>query len=346
MNLPNKINADSIRKTGISVVVPAYNAASWLPKTVPKINESLLTAKVKNAEIIIVDDGSTDNSSLIAKKIKLSYPVIVLKQKNQGRFHARKTGISKAKYEHILLIDTRVFIDKYSLQHVLETMEQNSAKVVWNAHVNVDKKGNVFARFWDAIVQIAWRKYFSNPREISYGLKEFDYYPKGTTCFFAPKDVLLDAITEFERYSKVDKTSNDDTLMIRNIAKSHNINVSPVFSCLYHARTDIKQFIKHSFHRGQVFVDGFLHPGNRYYLPLILFLILSFTSLILIILKPELRLLFFILFLALWVSELGIALISRIDKKDALSLWILSPLFVMSYGLGIWLATLRRKSYK
>ncbi len=59
-------------------------------------------------------------------------------------------------------------------------------KEVWNGHVIVEKKGNIIARFGDAITFIGWRRYLAHPRDCSYGLKDFDHYPKGTTMLLCP----------------------------------------------------------------------------------------------------------------------------------------------------------------
>lgn len=60
----------------------------------------------------------------------------------------------------------------------------------------------MYARFWEAITFVAWRRYFANPRDMSYGIKDFDMYPKGTTCFFVPKTVIEDANSWFEKILK------------------------------------------------------------------------------------------------------------------------------------------------
>ena len=86
----------------ISVIIPAYNIEKYLPACL----DSVLAQDFSSYEIIIIDDGSTDNTPSIcdeyAKKFKNS---IVIHQKNAGLSSARNTGIKHAKGEYVALID-------------------------------------------------------------------------------------------------------------------------------------------------------------------------------------------------------------------------------------------------
>lgn len=325
----------------ISVVIPTYNGERWLFETIEKISEAIEQAKVDKYEILIVNDGSTDGTVKTVKDIieQTNIPIRLVSQENGGRFIARRTGTDNAKFPYLLFVDTRVFIGKNSLKYVLTQLSKDVSRNVWCSHVRVDKEGNIYARFWEAIAYVAWRKYFSNPRDISYGIKEFDDYPKGTTCFFIKKDVLKEANDWFVKNTKDLKTSNDDTLLIRHIAEKHSINVSPGFWCLYHARGSLSQYTKHVYHRGRVFVDGFLrNDGNRFFIPLIMFLFISVLLPILLIIKPILIVPIMLLGFTAWLLELVIILVLRVPIKDGLSLFVLTPIFSIFYGAGIWRA--------
>jgi hypothetical protein len=272
------------------------------------------------------------------------YKIVVLDQENKGRFLTRKAGLLAATKQTILFIDSRVFLHPESLKFVVNQIKRDPSKVVWNGHVIVDKKGNVIARFGDAITFIGWRRYFAHPRTCSYGLDDFDHYPKGTGCFFAPKGMILDAVEEFEKQTYDIKNSSDDTHLIRIIARDYRINLSPSFSCTYHARTKLKQFIVHSYNRGRFFVDGFLRPGNRFFYPLVLFL--AFSAVLMlgvalsIVFLPIVAIIMAVGALMFWGLELFTALLLKVEPKDAASLFVLTPLFAICYGLGIWRATI------
>lgn len=326
----------------VSAVLPTYNGSSWLPKSIPRLDKALKQAGVANAEILVVNDGSTDDTLEVLQTIHTEYPMRVISQPNGGRFLARKLGTEEAKYKYILFIDTRIYIEPNGLKFIVEEMAQNPERKVWTSHVYLDKKSNIYARFWDAIASVAWRRYFSNPRDYSYGINEFDYFPKGTTCFFVPKETIEEANDWFAANTKDLKTSNDDTLLIRRIAERTNININPKFSCIYHARSNFKQYLKHVFHRGKVFVDGFLRrDGNRFFWFIIAFLVGTVALPIVLILFPHLILPLLAIAATGWAASLALILLLGINPKDALSLFILLPPFILSYGAGIWAATVK-----
>lgn len=331
---------------GISVVIPSHNGADWLPVTLSKIEKALLrsTIDIKKTEIVIVDDGSSDSTKEIVKNLtkniqsKISY----VYQKNQGRYVTRKNGVKKAKYNYIWFVDTRVHPNADSLKYAVSEIKKGDKNLVWNAHVYVQKEGNIIARFMDAVTFIGWRKYFSNPRRCSYGLKEFDYYPKGTTSFLVPKKIIVNAINEFDQEERDLKKSSDDTHLIRIIARDNPINLSPQFSCVYHARNTFKAFAQHSYHRGQVFVDGFFRPDTRFYVPIILFLIISLSIAISIVIYPMYTPYLIVAGGILWLAELLTALILGVSAKDSFSLFALTPVFAICYGLGVWKAVIKK----
>jgi len=334
----------SVLEAGLSVIVPTYNGAAWLPETMKHIEAALLKAAVKKCEILVVNDGSTDDTLSVVTKLKsaLGLPLRIVSQANGGRFVARRTGTNEAKYPNLLFVDTRVFIGESSLAYIIEQQRKDDSRQVWCSHVRVDSKGNIYASFWETVAFVAWRKYFKNPRDTSYGIDEFDDYPKGTTCFFITKSILQDANTWFESNTKDLKTSNDDTLLLRYIAQENSINISPDFWCLYHARASLKQYTKHVFHRGKVFVDGFLrNDGNRFFIPLILFLILTVVVPIAVIVHPPLLVPLILGGFIGWVFELVLIILLGVPIKDALSSVLLSPIFAVYYGAGIWNAFIK-----
>lgn len=339
-----KSQKSDVLRGGLTIIIPTFNGSPWLGKTIAELNKAIRKTDLKKFEIIIVNDGSTDDTLETIKEVtkNTKLPIRVHTQANSGRFVARRTGTNAARYPYLLFIDTRVFIGEESLDYVLKQHAEDSSREVWCAHVRVDTTGNIYARFWEGITYIAWRDYFSNPKDISYGISDFDRYPKGTTCFFIKKSILVEANEWFVKNTKDLKDSNDDTLLIRHIAKGSSINISPSFWCLYHARSKFYPYIKHVFHRGKVFVDGFLrNDGNVYFWPLVGFLVTTFLASAFILAQPWTAILILSILLIGWVLELFAILFFRVPIKDGLSLWLLSPIFSVSYGLGIWTAFIR-----
>ena len=219
-------------------------------------------------DLVVVDDGSTDGSGEAAAGAAAGrLPCRVLSQPNRGRFRARLAGLEAADGELVLLLDARVRLHADALAFVGERVA--AGERVWNGHVDVDASGNPYGAFGNVLVALAWRDYFREPRTTSYGLEDFDRYPKGTTCFLAPRELLLEAFATFStRYDDL-RHANDDTPVLRALAARERIHLSPSFGCTYTPRGSLPSFVRHSLHRGVVFLDGHgrprvaLLPGRR-----------------------------------------------------------------------------------
>lgn len=97
----------------ISICIPSYNQQEYLSEAI----ESAINQTRKADEIIVVDDGSTDNSLAIAKK----YPVKVIAVTNKGLPGARNAGIMNATSDYILFLDA----DDMLLENCLEELEKH-----------------------------------------------------------------------------------------------------------------------------------------------------------------------------------------------------------------------------
>lgn len=332
-----------MRKIGLSIIIPLYNAKDWIVPTINCLVDSLELADF-DAEIIVIDDGSKDGSAEMTQTARIPNNVTfkLIKQANTGRYLARKRGVDASSKQNILFVDSRVFVDKGSLPFLYEKLKDNTDQL-WNGHVNIDKKGNIFARFWDAIVCIAWRKYFRRPRTTNYGIKDFDYYPKGTGFFYVPKKRLLAAMDYFEKTTNDIRNSSDDTLLIRYMNERQDIHLSPEFSCLYHGRSSLKGFLKHAYGRGRFFIDGFLRPGTRFFVPLIAILALSVFVVVALVAWPMLTAQVLVVGALLLVAGLFIgALILGVTVADSFALALLGVPFSIVYLAGLWRGVSRR----
>lgn len=119
---------DNIRKKDclVSVVIPVYNVEKYIVQCL----DSIIKQTYENIEIIIVDDGSTDNCPLICdnysekdKRIKVVHKV------NGGLSDARNAGIKLSKGEFICFVDSDDYVDKKMIQKLLEGITINDADI-------------------------------------------------------------------------------------------------------------------------------------------------------------------------------------------------------------------------
>ena len=89
----------------LSIVMPAYNEESRLPQTLPQVAK-FVEAQDYKAEVLVIDDGSTDRTAEIVEKISEKHPSIhLVRAKHGGKGHAVKTGMLQVKGEYAFLCD-------------------------------------------------------------------------------------------------------------------------------------------------------------------------------------------------------------------------------------------------
>ena len=101
----------------VSIIIPAYNAAPFISRSV----ESALNQTYPDCEIVIVDDGSTDDTAIVLDNLAQEYDNIkVVHQENKGLAETRKTGIHASKGDYILHLDA----DDWLMEDAVERLMQ------------------------------------------------------------------------------------------------------------------------------------------------------------------------------------------------------------------------------
>lgn len=112
----------------VSVIVPVYNVKKYLEKCLKSLVEQTLI----NIEIIVVNDGSTDNSKEIVEKIRKQFPdkIVYVEKENGGLSDARNYGIPYAKGEYIAFFDSDDYVEKDMYKKMYEIAKKENSDMV------------------------------------------------------------------------------------------------------------------------------------------------------------------------------------------------------------------------
>ena len=122
----------------ISVIVPVYNSMDCLERCISSIQKQTY----QRIEIIIVDDGSTDNTGALAEKLALPDKRIkVLHKENGGSSSARNLGLSVAKGEYIGFVDADDYIEPMMYERLLLAALEANVTMVQTSRDEIDDNG-------------------------------------------------------------------------------------------------------------------------------------------------------------------------------------------------------------
>ena len=111
----------------LTVVIPVYNVEKYLKRCI----DSILIQEWKNYDILLVDDGSTDNSPQICEDYAKAYDIIsVIHKENGGLSEARNTGISNAEGEYVYFLDSDDWIEPNTFSDLAEVIESDQYDII------------------------------------------------------------------------------------------------------------------------------------------------------------------------------------------------------------------------
>jgi len=110
-----------MNNTNLSIIIPVYNAQKYLAAAL----ESIIQTKKQNYELILIDDGSTDESLKICEQYNKQFPFIkVIHQENKGVSEARNRGIEASKGKYLFFMDADDEISSSFLKKMLLTSDE------------------------------------------------------------------------------------------------------------------------------------------------------------------------------------------------------------------------------
>ena len=141
-------------KPAISVIIPVYNAQDGIKRCV----DSLLNQSFKDFEIILLNDGSKDNSLKILKEYESKYGFIrVIDKQNEGVAVTRNKGILLAEGEYIMFMDNDDFVDSDYIETFYQAIHEKNLDLVIGGYKRVNQDNQII--FSQDIQQSEWSKY-------------------------------------------------------------------------------------------------------------------------------------------------------------------------------------------
>ncbi len=114
----------------LSIIMPCYNERH----TIEKVVDAVLSSPVRNAEVIIVDDCSTDGTrDILSSQIASRVSRVIFHDRNRGKGAALRTGIAAATGDFVIIQDTDLEYDPQEYPFLLEPLAQNKADVVYGS---------------------------------------------------------------------------------------------------------------------------------------------------------------------------------------------------------------------
>jgi glycosyltransferase involved in cell wall biosynthesis len=133
-----RMNRDSLPKVSVSVVITCYNYGQYVEKAI----ESVFLQTYEDFEIILVDDGSTDDSEQRIRPFLSDKRLTYIRQKNKGQANAKNTGIKHAKGEFIAFLDADDLWETTKLEKQLALFSNDKTGVVFSRARYIDKNGS------------------------------------------------------------------------------------------------------------------------------------------------------------------------------------------------------------
>lgn len=150
----------------VTVIIPVYNSENYIARCL----DSVLSQSYTNYEILVVNDGSKDNSQKIIEEYKEKYPekITSIIQENKGVAKTRNESIKRATGKYIMFIDNDDYIDKDYIETFVKEIEKDNSDAVIGGYRRPDQNGKILKQMklenteWSKLMIMApWAKIYN-----------------------------------------------------------------------------------------------------------------------------------------------------------------------------------------
>jgi len=187
-----------------SILVPVYNVEKYIHQCI----DSIIKQTNQDFELIIVNDGSTDNSGEICEQYRSKYPdkIIVINQENRGLLLARRAAISRARGNYVIFVDSDDYLRADALEVIERAINQYEVDLVIYKYAYVTDEAKASERKADFLHGEIFPK--DNRKKI------YERILKSSTLNnLVTKAVKLDLIDVDVDYSEMSHVSNAEDLL-------------------------------------------------------------------------------------------------------------------------------------
>lgn len=179
----------------VTLIVPVYNSEKYIGKCL----DSILNQTYTNFEILVVNDGSKDNSQKVIEEYQNKYPdkIIAINQENKGVSKTRNESIKKANGDYIMFIDNDDFLDSDYIETFVTETEKGDYDVVLGGYRRPNENGKIIKKMkleeteWSKFMIMApWAKIYKKQYLIDNNI-EFLSVNLGEDIYFNLKAMLV-----------------------------------------------------------------------------------------------------------------------------------------------------------
>lgn len=135
----------SMQENLVSIITPVYNGERFVVQTI----ESVLAQTYPHWEMLVVNDGSTDNSeAIVCRYVNQDSRIHYFYQSNKGSASARNHGLLEAKGRYVVFLDADDYWDSTFLEEQLQFMQEKKAQLITASCRRVDEQGKEVLRPW------------------------------------------------------------------------------------------------------------------------------------------------------------------------------------------------------
>ena len=139
----------------VSIIIPAYNVEDYITLCL----NSIVNQSYKKLEIIVINDGSTDDTLKKIKSIK-DKRIVLINEENSGQSVARNKGLEKAKGKHIMFVDADDFISNDLVEKMVKIAKKEKSEIVYCDYY---KYYNINKLSYEYLVPLALHNYKNSP---------------------------------------------------------------------------------------------------------------------------------------------------------------------------------------